>query len=395
MSASSDLEFGAVPSLGELLASLHRGDAAFEHLAATYRIWRHQERAQAAREAQAEEGPRRGTRSARLGASGSGNRPIEVEEVLRVWRAEGRVREEHDGGPRDGAYLVRDGDAWWVSDPGNGAHSNEGDLTTGYSDGEQIALMLDPTPLLGALRFTPTGRGHLAGRDTITADAVARPFRLQRPPVFELHQIGVGAERYELQVDAKRGVLLEAVAFCASEPFQRITTEQVTFDTPIDRERFRFTAPAGAEIRSPRNPRRGHHVPLAEAQQLAPFNVLVLERLPANWSASYTFFEPSQQPPTAAWMAINYRSDDGHEDVSLSQYAIGDQPGQYDLMLENDDWQTITHNGVQVQVRGGGQTQAHIQRDQTFVFLVSESLTVEQLGTLAAGLKPAPTTSSH
>ena len=93
-------------------------------------------------------------------------------------------------------------------------------------------------------------------------------------------------------------------------------------------------------------------------------------------------------------MSISFRSDDGHESVSLSQYAVGDQPDQYNLMLKRDNWQTINRNGTDVKVRSGSQTQAHIERDETFVFLTSETLTAEQLATIAAGLKPAPTASS-
>lgn len=112
--------------------------------------------------------------------------------------------------------------------------------------------MLDPTPLPGTLRFTPTGRGRVAGRETITADAVPRlSGRRERPHMFELSQLGGGADRYALQVDAERGVLLEAAAFRDGESFQRITTEQVTFDHAIDPERFRFAPPVGEEIQPP------------------------------------------------------------------------------------------------------------------------------------------------
>jgi hypothetical protein len=394
MSEVAEPGLGDLPSLGELLVLLHRADAAFDQVAGSYRFWRHEERASAARLAQVEQEKRRGVAISSYAFSDDSDRPVEVEEVLRVWRAEGRVREEHEGGWRDGAYLVRDGDAWWTWDERNGAHSNEGDLTHGYSDGEQISLMLDPTPLLGPLRFTPTGRGRVAGREAITADAVPRlPGRGERPHMFELYQLGGGADRYALQVDAERGVLLEAVALRDGEPFQRITTEQVAFDHAIDPERFRFAAPVGEEIQPPWGQHRVQHVPLAEAQQLAPFTVLVPERIPADWSASYTFIEPSRRPQSAACVLINFRSDDGHESVSLSQYARGDQPDQYNLMLKRDDWQTINRGGTDVKVRSGSQTQAHIERDATFVFLTSETLTAEQLATIAVGLKPAPTAS--
>ena len=123
--------------------------------------------------------------------------------------------------------------------------------------------------------------------------------------------------------------------------------------------------------------------------------MLVPERIPSDWSGSYTFIEPSLRPPSAACVSINFRSHDGHESVSLSQHAVGDQPDQYSLMLKRDDWQTTTRNGTDVKVRAlGGQTQAHVERDETFVFLTSETLTAEQLTTIAAGLKPAPASSS-
>jgi len=42
----------------------------------------------------------------------------------------------------------------------------------------------------------------------------------------------------------------------------------------------------------------------------------------------------------------------------------------------------------------GPQTQAHLERDGTFVFLMSETLNGDQLATIAGGLKPAPSTNS-
>jgi hypothetical protein len=120
----------------------------------------------------------------------------------------------------------------------------------------------------------------------------------------------------------------------------------------------------------------------------------VPERLPADWSSSYTFIEPSRRPPSAACVSINYRSDDGHESVSPSQYAVGSQPDQYNLMLKRDDWQTITRNGHR---RQGPCRQpdsgAHRTRPDVRVPHLGD-LTAEQLGTVAAGLKPASTTSS-
>ena len=67
MSATGDAELADRPSLGELLALLHRADAPFDRIAATYRIWRHEQRSAAARQAHVEEEKRRAPRSPALG----------------------------------------------------------------------------------------------------------------------------------------------------------------------------------------------------------------------------------------------------------------------------------------------------------------------------------------
>ena len=114
MSESAGLTRGDLSSLGALLALLHRADAAFDSVAATYRFWRHEERASAAWRAQIEEEKLRGAAITSFALHDDSDRPAETEEVLRSWRAAGCVREEREGGPRDGAYAVRDGDAWWA-----------------------------------------------------------------------------------------------------------------------------------------------------------------------------------------------------------------------------------------------------------------------------------------
>jgi hypothetical protein len=65
-------------------------------------------------------------------------------------------------------------------------------------------------------------------------------------------------------------------------------------------------------------------------------------------------------------------------------------------MVNHEDWQEMTYDGTTVKVRppDWGQAQAHLERDGTFAFLVSDNLTNAQLGTIAAGLRPAPATSS-
>ena len=380
--------------LGELLELLHRADAAFDSVEVTYRIWRHTERAAAAWQAAIEERRRRGTAVASYAFAEGSEPPIETEEVLRIWRARNCVWAEHEGGLRDGHYAVRQGDVWWSWDEHSGAISNQEDPRVGFSVGNEVSVMLNPTPLLGVLRFSLTGRGRMAGQDTLTAEAVARSADPREDPrAFELHQLGAGADRYELHVDALRGVLLEAIAVRADLPFFRITTERIVFDQPIAPERFRFQPPAGEAIRSTGERRRMEHVPVAEAQRRAPFTILVPARIPPDWHSRCAFIEASQRPRSPACVSLNFHSDDGHESVSLSEYAAADKPDQYELMSRGEGWRTITRDGADVRIRTPGtQNQAYVEREGTFAFLMSESLTGDELATLAAGLKPARTT---
>jgi uncharacterized protein DUF4245 len=388
---------GSAVELGALLALLDRGDAGFDQVEATYRMWRHNERAAAAWRTEIEEEKQRGAAITSYGPFSESDEPPETETLLRIWRADGRVRAEHEGGPRDGAYAVRDGDLWWSWDAYSGAMSNQDDPTVGFSVGEEVSFMLDPTPLLGSLRFTPAGRGHVAGRDTFTADAIPRiSDARQHPRAFELHQLGAGADRYTLEIDADRGVLLQVTASCDGEPFQRITTDRITFDHPIAPDRFRFEPPAGEQVQPTRGQHRLVHVSLVDAQQRAPFTVLIPDRIPPDWHSTCAFIEPSDRPPSPAAVSLNYHSDDGHQSVSLSQHSASDKPDQYELMIQHGGWQTITRDGTDVQVRAPDgptrQAQAYIERSKTFVFLMSETLTGDELATLAAGLKPAPST---
>jgi hypothetical protein len=271
------------PELGFLLELLHGADAPFATVQATYRIWQHDQRAGEAFHAEVEEEKRRGAAIASYGPAGSSDAPAEREEQLRLWRSGDRVREEREGGRRDRSYGVRVGNLWWMWDQLSGAASNEDDPKVGSGVGEELSVMLDPTSLLGSLRFRVLGRSQQAGRATITAQAVPRPSGRHGPlRAFELNELGSGADRYTLEVDAERGVLLAVVALRNDEPFHRITTLEITFDEPIPDERFEFQPPAGEEVRPVGQRTRPEHVPLTEAQQRAPFTVLIPDRVPSD-----------------------------------------------------------------------------------------------------------------
>jgi len=387
------------PELAALLELLHRGDAPFRTVQATYRIWRHDKRAAAAFRAGIDEMKSRGASIQSVSAfkmQSGAPEPTEHEEILRIWRNGDRVREEHEGGRRDGAYGIRSGALWWSWSPDIGAMSNQENPKVGSGIGEELWIMLDPTPLLGVMKFAAGGRSTVAGRATLTADATARLSEPHRGlPPFALHHLGSGADHYTLEIDDERGVLLEAVAVRDGKPFHRITTVEIAFDQPIADERFHFEPPAGEQIQPIGGLLRPQPLPLPQVQQRAPFTVLIPDRIPANWHVNCFFIEASTRPPQPAQVSLHYSSDDGHENVSLAQSSATNRPYGHRELTRGDAWQDIERNGTMVRVAKpdalfGSQAQAHLERDGTFVFLSSDTLNSDQLATLAASLKPAP-----
>jgi hypothetical protein len=395
MAGTSDNTCVDPADLRDLLVVLHGADATRGRVEVTYCVWRHQERLHAAFTADAEKQKRRGASVRSFGVGTSRPRPAEVEETVRIWRDGERARVEHHGGPRDGYYAVTDGPLWWMWDERNGAHSNQDDPSVGSGIGEELQIMLNPVPLLSSLRFQPTGSSEVAGRPTIRAHGIPRPQDTRHGPAFELHELGSGADFYELEVDRQLGVLLAVTAIRDEQPFHRIVTLAVAFDQPIPDETFRFEPPAGEQIQSRWGEERVEHVTLVQAQQRAPFTVLMPDTVPANWQVQCRLIQPSERPPSPMQIGLIYCSTDGHESISLSQFPAGGA-NPYRELGDGEGWETVTRGGIEMKTRPArwGQAQVELERDGTFVHLMSDNLTRDQVLTIAAGLRPAPSTSS-
>ena len=391
---SHDASADAV-ELGALLVLLHGADAPVDTVEVVYRLWWHHERAHAAFLADAEEQKRRGASIALYALGKAEPEPVESEETVRIWRAGERARVEHHGGERDGDYAVTDGPLWWMWDERNGAHSNRDDPTVGSGIGEELQIMLNPVALLSSLRFQPTGSSKVAGRPTLTARGVRRSQDTRHGPPFELHELGTGADYYELEIDREHGVLLAVAAIREGQPFQSITTLAAAFGQPIPEETFRFELPPGQEIQSVWGEERVEHVTLVEAQQRAPFTVLMPDAVPTNWQVECRLIRPSERPPSPMQIGLIYRSTDGHESISLSQFPAGGS-NPYRELGDGEGWETLTRAGIEMKTRPArwGQAQVEIERDGTFVHLMSDNLTRDQVIKIAAGLRPAPNTSS-
>jgi hypothetical protein len=157
----------------------------------------------------------------------------------------------------------------------------------------------------------------------------------------------------------------------------------------------RFEPPAGEQIQSRWGEERVEHVTLVEAQQRAPFTVLMPDTAPANWQVQCRLIRPSERPPSPMQIGLIYHSTDGHESISLSQFPAGGS-NPYRELGDGDGWETVTRAGIEMKTRPARwrQAQVELERDGTFVHLMSDNLTRDQVLTIAAGLRPAPSTSS-
>lgn len=382
-------------ALGALLVLLHGADAPIDTVEVTYRVWRHHHRAQAALAADVEEQRRRGASISSFAAASPQPEPAESEETVRIWRAGERVRVEHHGGERDGYYAVTDGPLWWVWDERMGARSNQDDPSVGGSFGDELGIMLDPVPLLGSLRFHPAGSSQVAGRPTLSARGNPRLKDPRHGGAFELYDLGPGAECYELEVDQQFGVLLAVTAIRDGQRFHSITTLAIQFGQPIPEEVFRFEPPAGEEIQPMYDEHRVENVTLVQAQQQTPFTVFMPDTVPATWQVQCRLIRASERPPSPTHIGVIYTSVDGHESVSLTQ-ARADASNPYGPTGFGENWERVTRGGIPMWTRPEhwGQSQVELERDGTFVHLMSDNLTRDQLLTIAAGLRPAPSTSS-
>ena len=94
-------------------------------------------------------------------------------------------------------------------------------------------------------------------------------------------------------------------------------------------------------------------------------------------------------------IGLIYHSIDGHESISLSQFPAGGC-NPYRELGDGEGWETVTRGGIEMKTRPArwGQAQVELEREGTFVHLMSDNLTRDQVLKIAAGLRPAPNTST-
>lgn len=95
-----------------------------------------------------------------------------------------------------------------------------------------------PGDLLPKLQLTRLEETSVLGRKCYGVRATPLIER-ERWPMMVFHELGAGADEYELVVDAERGVVLRVTAIRTGAVFQVVSVEEITFDNPLGDEVFR------------------------------------------------------------------------------------------------------------------------------------------------------------
>jgi len=361
--------------LGDLLELLHRARDRWRTVRATIRVWRHNERSEAAWQAWADQSTSAVTH---FGTAEGPPQPETSESLTRLWIDGDRVREEHEG---EYPHLgIRRGKLWWIYDEVNGAVSNEDNPDHGSSVGERFRRLFDPSRISGGVRFELLGRTTAGGRDGIRVRLIPR--RTDNP--HRDLDVPFGADDHELVVDAERGVLLRVASRIGGEDFYVEEMLDVAFDELLPDELFVFELPEGETIRSAAARFSMRDCSIEEAQREASFTVWIPGRLDPGWEMRVHYLPGEERPPSPESVSVHYWRQDASHQFALHETAAGEQDPWA------GDWEPSERNVEELLVATHPQARVRVERDGTQVIIHSETLDLERLLELVDILVPAP-----
>jgi outer membrane lipoprotein-sorting protein len=377
---------GRVATLGDVLELLYGAYDRFETVRLVAHDWQHTARSGRARKRfSAESG---GTAYATIGFTREAA-PATSEGIVRLWfEKPQRVREEREGDLRGAVLGIRDGERWWMYSPEFGARSNEDDVRVGSGFGQQYEHFLDPSVLIPELIFEPLDETNVAGRPALRVSGRPRGGRRDSP--HQMLRLGVGADEYELAVDAERGVLLRTLARVDGDEFSVHEVTEIAFDESFAPETFVFVPPAGEVVRGVRASLH-RRLTIEEAVAAAPFTVFVPRAIGPGWGMTAHFFPGGERPVSPASVAIHYRRDDASHQLNMTQTALEARDP-----FAGFDWEYVDRGGERLRTwtaeRDGDAMAVRVQleRDGTRITITSNDLDLDRLIELADMLAPAP-----
>lgn len=317
-----------------------------------------------------------------LEESGDRIEPQDRHEVVRLWvERPDRVRAERSGGRRGPHIGIRDGESWWMYDSGGEVHSNEGEPEVGSSVGHEFRHLLDPSMLLGSLRFELLGEATVARRPAVALRARPRSASGASAAGMLLDPM---AQDFELAVDRQRGVILRMAARFEGEAYSVTETNEVAFDEPLADDTFVLRLPSG-ELPTRAHKIEAGEVSLEEAAQLASFPVFDAA-LPHPWLRRVMYYRGNARNSEPE--AVNFVCwlDDASHRIIITQHSSDQQ----DPLRGYFSWQRIEHEGNQVEVSRQEppmENRVRIQRGDTTISVASSQLAAEDLADVALAMR--------
>ena len=226
--------------LGDVLELLHTSPERWDSLSLAGTHWRNLARYHEAWERSIADMQRSGYRSAgritAVRASVQGREPNDLIVRWRLWHAKpNKIRTEFDVGTETvRAVLV--GPEWWSWSRATGLRTNHGDRSSTHGVGPGEVLVNTPQ-LLSFLRLRAVSPTTFISRPAYLV--AAQPIEIDRGgPASVLHDLGPGADRYQLMVDAETGVLLRNQAEWRGQPFHVLEVEHLGVNEPLDANLF-------------------------------------------------------------------------------------------------------------------------------------------------------------
>lgn len=373
--------------LAEVFELAHRAREAFRSVRATIRTWRDEELFHEAFARFHEQQAAQGTSATMYAfAESDEEEPSETEEVTRLWLEGSRWREEVEG--RFPRTLVTDGErAWWWNPSMGAIEQPESERLP------ETGAFLHPARLLAGLELEPLGRTTVRGREAVQVRARPRP-RASWDDFgdFDIFGVPLGADEYELALDAERGVLLRATASLRGRVFATAEILEVAFDEEFPPETFLFVPPPGEVMRRPEEAfgQTEHDLTLEEAVERVDFPLWVPARMPPGWELDVVLYVPGHdRPPMPEQIFIHYWHErEGQLNLNERRADEPVEPGRRWEEVERDGqrllvWEPEGRLPVPVQVR--------LEREGTRIELSSAELERDRLLELAVSLVRAPT----
>jgi hypothetical protein len=232
-----------VRDLGDVLELLHTSRERWDTLRLAGREWRHVARFHQAWE-KSVAAMQRNSRVVSVMSfaptlvSGEPAEPPETTvEHWRLWHAKpDKIRTQFQVGTET-VTAVFAGSQWWGWSRSMGFLSNAGDPNSSHGLGPAEVLVETPS-LLGSLKIQTVSRITFLSRSAYLIGAVPAKLDEHAPP-FVLHALGVGADRYELVVDAEVGVVWRSQAELGGEAFRVLEVDELGINEPLEDGLFR------------------------------------------------------------------------------------------------------------------------------------------------------------